>query len=144
MFEHIPLTLAQQEIDGKLDQGTREGANFTTSETGTAIEQGPVGTNPTGQVSSPFGGGLFIPMILILVVFWFFMMGGQRREKKKRAAMLAALKKGDKVQTAGGILGTVVEVRPSDVLVKVDENANTRIKFARSSIQNILQDKDED
>jgi len=55
--------------------------------------------------------------------------------------MLAALKKGDKVQTAGGILGTVVEVRDSEVVVKVDENANTRLRFARSAIQAVLDDQ---
>ena len=84
-------------------------------------------------------------MVLLMIgVFWFFVLGGQRRDKKKRAALLAAIRKGDKVQTAGGIIGTVVEVRPADVLLKVDENTNTRIKFARSAIQNILQDKDQE
>ena len=57
---------------------------------------------------------------------------------KAREKMLAALAKGDKIQTSGGIIGSVVEVRESEVIVKVDENANTRIRFARSAVQTVL------
>jgi preprotein translocase subunit YajC len=62
----------------------------------------------------------------------------QRREKKRRAQMLDALKKGDRIQTIGGILGTVVEVREQEVVIKVDENNNTKLHFARAAIQTIL------
>lgn len=82
-------------------------------------------------------------LIIGLVVFWIFVTSGQRKEKKKRAAMLSALKKGDRVQTVGGVLGTVVEVRENEVVVKVDENSNTRMRFARSAIQGVMEDKTE-
>ena len=48
--------------------------------------------------------------------------------------MLATLAKGAKVTTVGGVLGTVVEVRDEEVVVKVDENSNTRMRFAKSAI----------
>ena len=142
MFDHIPLMLAQE---GAPPVGVTGSTNEGTGESQSANGDGVTGSGASDQQQAP---GSPIPMfwmfLLIIGVFWFFLMGGQRREKKKRAALIAAIKKGDKVQTVGGVLGTVVEVRPSDVLVKVDENANTRIKFARSAIQNILQDKDEE
>lgn len=94
------------------------------------------------QPQSPFSGSFFIIIMLALVAFWIFAMGGQRKEKKRRAAMLDALSKGDKVQTVGGIIGTVIEVRDSEVLVKIDENSNTRMRFARSAIQNVLTDEE--
>jgi preprotein translocase subunit YajC len=54
--------------------------------------------------------------------------------------MLGQLKKGDRIQTIGGVLGTVVEARDTEVLVKVDESSNTKIRFARSAIHRVLED----
>lgn len=96
----------------------------------------------TNHNPSPWGGSsFFILIILVIAVMWIFMIGGQRKEKKKRAKMLEQLSKGAKVQTIGGILGTVVDIRGDEVVVKVDENANTRLRFARSAIQTVLEDK---
>ena len=97
------------------------------------------GVNPAPN-AAPGGGGFLIIMVLILVVFWVFAMGGQKKEKKKRQEMLDQMKKGDKVQTIGGIIGSVVEVKDSHVVLKVDENNNTRLKFGRGAIQGIIAD----
>jgi len=91
-----------------------------------------------------FSGSTMMILLLVLVVMWVFLLGGQRKEKKKRAAMLANLQKGRRVQTVGGVLGTVVEVRDTEVVVKVDENSNTRMHFSRSAIQNVLDEPDAD
>jgi preprotein translocase subunit YajC len=48
---------------------------------------------------------------------------GGRKEKKKRAALMASLKKHDKVQTVGGIIGTVVELTAEEVVLRVDETS---------------------
>ena len=85
----------------------------------------------------------FILMLLILGVFMFMMMSGSRREKKRQKKMLASITKGSKVVTVGGILGTVVELRDHEVVVKVDENANTRMRLTREAIKSVLKD-DED
>ena len=84
---------------------------------------------------------MMLLLIMFFAVFLIFTMGGQRKEKKKRAAMLASLAKGHKIQTVGGILGTIVEVREQEVLVKVDENTNSRLRFARSAIQSVVEEK---
>ena len=52
--------------------------------------------------------------------------------------MLKNMKRGDRVMTAGGILGSVVEVRDSEVLLKVDESTNTKIKFTRDAIKRVV------
>lgn len=89
----------------------------------------------------------FDPFMLILLggfaLMLFFMFSGQRREKKKREAMLSSLKKGDRVLTVGGILGNVVEIRDNEVVVKVDENSNTRLRFSRAAIQSVEAEKAE-
>jgi preprotein translocase subunit YajC len=87
-------------------------------------------------ISSPM-----FPIILGVVVLYFFMFRSKKGDEKKRTNMLDTMKKGDRVQTIGGILGTVVEVRDTDVLVKVDETSNTKIKFARSAIHHVIEEE---
>ncbi|CAN5521448.1 hypothetical protein BH09PLA1_BH09PLA1_27670 [soil metagenome] len=81
-----------------------------------------------------------MPLLLALAVLWFLMFRSKSGETKKRQAMLSELKKGARVQTIGGILGTVLDVRDSEVLVKVDESTNTKMRFARSAIHRVLDD----
>ena len=138
MFADMQLILAQEDAP---PVGADEPVSAPTQGAGPGeaitSQNGSANGNGTPQ-PKPFGFGSFLPLILIFAVFWFVLMGGQRKEKKKRASMLASLSKGDKVQTVGGILGTVVEVRDHDIVVKVDENANIRLRFSRSSIQSVL------
>ena len=95
--------------------------------------QGAQGT----QGSNPFSS--LLPIMLVAVVLMLvFSMFGQRKEKKKREQMINAVKKHDRVQTVGGVLGSIVEVKPEQIVLKVDESSNTRITFARSAIQQVL------
>lgn len=98
---------------------------------------GAPGSNPATQTAPPNNSFLLLLGVVFLVFIVFSMMG-QRRDKKKRVSMLSAIKKHDKVQTIGGVLGSVVEIKPDTVVLKVDESSNTRITFARSSIQQVL------
>jgi preprotein translocase subunit YajC len=84
-------------------------------------------------------------MLVILIggmlIYMFF--GSQRTKKKEeqsRADMLKNMKRGDKVVTAGGIMGTIVDVRDADVVLKVDEGSNTKIKFTREAIKRVVTD----
>ena len=56
------------------------------------------------------GIGQFIPLILIFVIFYFFLIRPQQKKVKEHKAMVEALKRGDKVITSGGIVGTVEPV----------------------------------
>lgn len=133
------LVLAQHEAPKLPDQ-----MDAADPVTGGATEGADGGAVPAPGAGG--GGAPFPPMLVILLVmgvFFIFMMGGQRKEKKKRAKLLASITKGDKVQTMGGMLGTVVEIRDTEIVLKVDENANTRIKFSRSAIQSVVSERSE-
>ena len=100
-------------------------------------------TGGSGGATSDRGGGLFNSGFMVVLVMMFlamiiFSFMGQRRDRKKSEAMISAVKKHDKVQTVGGRIGSVVEVKTDTIVLKVDESANTRITFARSSIQQVL------
>jgi preprotein translocase subunit YajC len=99
-------------------------------------------TTPGNPPPTTSPGGLtnefFMIMLLVLVGMIVFSMMGQRRDRKRREAMISAIKKHDRVQTIGGVIGSVVEVKPDLVVLKVDESSNTRITFARAAIQQVL------
>lgn len=98
----------------------------------------PGGANGPAGTSSPPGSSLIFLMIPAVLMIIIFSMMGQRRDRKKKDAMLSAVKKHDRVQTIGGVLGSVVDVKPDTVVLKVDESSNTRITFSRSSIQQVI------
>ncbi|MFH1748629.1 MAG: preprotein translocase subunit YajC [Planctomycetota bacterium] len=95
-------------------------------------------TQSTG-IESLFRGPL-VPMLLMIVVFMWWMSRSRGKERKKFQQMLDSMKRNDRVQTIGGIIGTVVEVRDDEVIVKVDETNNTKMHFNRGSIKEVLRD----
>lgn len=79
----------------------------------------------------------FAPILLIVVVMWAVLLLPKRKQDRTRKQMLEAIKRGDEVQTIGGIIGKVVEPREDRVLVKVDESSNTKIWFTRGAISRV-------
>ena len=74
------------------------------------------------------GIGQFIPLILIFVIFYFFLIRPQQKKVKAHKAMVEALKRGDKVITSGGIVGTVERVIDNEkVEVQISDNVNVEI-----------------
>jgi preprotein translocase YajC subunit len=87
-----------------------------------------IATAPTSTGSSDPAPGWYTalqsPMVLIgavLLISFMFMGKGKRGEEKQRQEMLKQLKRGDRIQTIGGIQGSVVRAEESRVEVKVDE-----------------------
>jgi preprotein translocase subunit YajC len=78
-------------------------------------------------------------VMLCIIVFYIFMIKNKKSQESSRKSMLDQLKRGDRIQTIGGILGTVIEAKEDEVLVKVDESSNTKIRFARSAIHRVLE-----
>lgn len=83
----------------------------------------------------------YYQLIFIAVIFvvMFLMFREPKRRQKQQQKMVQSLKKNDKVRTIGGIIGTVVDIRGDEVLLKVDENNNTKIWFAASAIGKTLE-----
>ena len=79
------------------------------------------------------GGSMLIMLILVCAVMWLFMIRPQRKQQKALEEMRKALKKGDKVITAGGIYGTVAEVEETTILMRVD--GDVKIRVDKQSIQ---------
>lgn len=105
------------------------------AQTTTTPTTAPAPSGLEGFLKSP------IPMIILVVgVFFWITTRGRKREQKKYQQMLGSLKRNDRVQTIGGIIGTVVDVREDEVVLKVDETSNTKMRFNRQSIKAVIQD----
>ena len=78
------------------------------------------------------GFAQFIPLILIFVIFYFFLIRPQQKKVKEHKLMVEALKRGDKIITTGGIVGTVERIIDNEkVEVNISENVN--VEIVRSS-----------
>ena len=76
------------------------------------------------------------PFALILVVFYFFLIRPQQQKAKEHKTMLSALRRGDRVVTGGGIIGTIAKVVSDDeVLVEIAEGL--RVRVLRSTITGV-------
>jgi preprotein translocase subunit YajC len=103
----------------------------------------PTTTAPTTQPAPQWFDFLRgpIPLIVMFLILYMFIFKPKGKAgDKRRTELLAQLKKGDRVQTIGGVLGTVVSCDDTSVLVKVDETSNTKITFARNAIHRVIED----
>ncbi len=90
------------------------------------------------------GGGLnmIMMMVPIFIIMYVLMIRPQKKKEKERKAMISNVKKNDRVVTIGGIHGTVVTVKDNDVVLKVDESSNAKLKFSKSAIARVVNQGD--
>ncbi|MDI3328780.1 MAG: preprotein translocase subunit YajC [Alicyclobacillaceae bacterium] len=79
-----------------------------------------------------------ISILVMFAIFYFLLIRPQQKRQKERQAMLAALKKGDRVITIGGIHGTIIDLDDDKVTLRVSET--TKIVFERSAISTVVQE----
>ncbi len=96
------------------------------------------------------GGGLaglsaqalqFAPIAVIFVVFYVLFFRPQQQKQKQTRTMLAALRRGDRVVTAGGIVGTVQRVRDGAAEIEVEIAPNVRVTVLRDTISSVVNPK---
>lgn len=89
------------------------------------------------QVAGGGGGDMFVsllPLVLIFAVFYFLMIRPQQKKMKQHKEMLAALKRGDRVVTGGGIVGRIVRVEgDNEVVVEIATDVRVRVRQATIS-----------
>jgi len=94
------------------------------------------------QAAPPAGGametlGAFLPLILIFVIFYFLLIRPQQKRMKQHKAMLEAIRRGDRIVTNGGIVGTVVKV-VNDAELSVEIAEGVKVRIMREMIANVL------
>ena len=82
--------------------------------------------------------GTFLPLILIFVVFYFLLIRRQQRKVKQHKEMLSNLKRGDKIVTSGGIIGTINKVADNRELT-LEVADNVEIKIASGMVADLYE-----
>jgi preprotein translocase subunit YajC len=89
--------------------------------------------------ATPSGGASFfvqtIPLVLVFVIFYVLMIRPQQRRMKAHAAEIAAVKKGDRVVTGGGLIGKVTKVGETEV--EVELGTNVRVMAVKSTLTQV-------
>ena len=78
-----------------------------------------------------------VPLILLVLVFYFFVIGGNRKRDRERRERIEKLGRGDRVVTIGGIIGSVVDTSGDEIVLKIDENNNTKIRITRAAVASV-------
>jgi len=96
-------------------------------------------TTTLAAAAAPSGGTSFfiqtIPLVLVFIIFWFLMIRPQQRRMREHQAQIAAVKKGDRVITGGGLIGKVVKV--TDTEVEIDLGQNVRVTAVKSTLTQV-------
>jgi preprotein translocase subunit YajC len=114
-------------------QATQQAVQSATSPLVSPTTQGKPAPGFADLLASPM-----FPLVLGIIVLYFFMYRSKRNQDRQLKEQLGSMKRGDRVMTAGGILGKIVEVEDSKVLLKVDESSNTKIWFTRDAIRRVI------
>jgi preprotein translocase subunit YajC len=137
MLDHV---LGEWLIVGAAAQGPVPGVEG--SSPSAPVQGAPGGTGGPAGGQQPGGNPFSFMWILIAALLFMMLMTTMsgRKQKKQREQMLSGLKRNDKVLTTGGIVGNIAEIHDQEVVVRVDEVSNTRIRFAKAAIQQVLRE----
>jgi preprotein translocase subunit YajC len=97
----------------------------------------------SGGGNAPAGGGflLWLPLLFIFAIFYFLLILPQQRRQKRWQQMVNELKTGDKVQTTGGIRGTIMAIRDDAVHLRVPP-ANLLMEVAKSAVVSVAREEE--
>ncbi len=92
------------------------------------------------QAAGGGGGDAFVtllPLVLIFVVFYFLLIRPQQKKMKQHRAMVEAVRRGDRVVTQGGMIGTVTKV-VSETELQVEIAEGVRVRVVKGTISEVL------
>jgi preprotein translocase subunit YajC len=87
-----------------------------------------------GGAGSAFAS--FVPLILIFAIMYFLLIRPQQKKVKQHQKMVEALRRGDQVVTAGGLVGKVTKVR-EDGEIEVELAENVKVRVVKSTIATV-------
>jgi preprotein translocase subunit YajC len=96
---------------------------------------------PLAQAAAPQQGGIgtmLVPMLLIFAIFYFLMVRPQQRKEKERQKTIEALRAGARVLFAGGLIGTITEVKQNTFVIEIDHG--TKVEVVRGAVIRALKD----
>lgn len=128
---YTPVLAQQANPPRGIDTGTT-----STTQPGATAPVGPTNTSAPAPGGNPFI--IFAPLLILFVLMIFMSSRAQKKQKRQHEQMLASIGRHDRIETIGGLIGTVAELRDTEIVIKVDESTNTKIHISRSAIKGVL------
>ncbi|MGR3302039.1 MAG: preprotein translocase subunit YajC [Candidatus Scalindua sp.] len=86
----------------------------------------------------------FLPLLIIMfAIMYFLIIRPQKQKEKKRLAMISNVRKQDKIVTSGGVHGVVVTVKENEVVIRVDDAKDVKLRIDKSAITSVSVPKGE-
>ncbi len=92
-------------------------------------------------MEGPSAFGQLIPLLLIIAIMYFLLIRPQQKKAKEHQAMVAALKRGDRVITQGGLIGKVTKVKDGGE-IEVEIAPGVKVRVVQHTIQKVLSKTD--
>jgi preprotein translocase subunit YajC len=89
-----------------------------------------------GAAGAPPAWISFLPIVGMIAIFWFLIIRPQMKRQKDHQTKIAAVKKGDQVVTAGGLVGKVIKV--DETYVELELGTNVRVKAIKATLGDII------
>ncbi len=119
---------AQSEVPAEpVSQNQGATGTMTIADSNTSHAPAPTSSPSSNYMQLLFIGGIF-------VIMYFILFREPRKRQRQQQQMIQSIKKNDKVRTVGGIIGIVVDVKDDEIVLKVDESNNTKIRIMASAI----------
>lgn len=93
-------------------------------------------TAAAGAADAPPAWIQFLPLVGMGLIFWFLIIRPQMKRQKEHQAKVASMKKGDKIVTAGGLIGKVMKV--DDDYAEIEIAQGVRVKAVKNTIGDII------
>ncbi len=97
-----------------------------------------IGASGGGEGGGGGGSSMMLLFVMLLGVWWFIYLGPQMKKQKAREKLLGAVKKGDRIVTRGGLLGSVVGVKEKVIVIRIAENV--KIEILRGAVDTVLKE----
>ena len=94
---------------------------------------------PESPAASPGPMAMLFPFVMMFGIFYLIVFRPQAKTQKQHAQMLKNLKKNDEVATSGGLIGTILNVKPDAVTLRIADNV--RVEIERSAVTRVLKAK---
>ena len=94
---------------------------------------------PDASGAAPGPMAMFMPLVVMFLIFYILVFRPQSKTRKEHEQMLKGLKKNDEVVTTGGMFGTIVNVKPESITLRIDDNV--RVEVEPSAIARLVKSK---
>ncbi|MDR1166904.1 MAG: preprotein translocase subunit YajC [Deltaproteobacteria bacterium] len=101
-----------------------------------ALAASPQASGEGAQSGGGGGAQLIIFIVGFILIFYFLMLRPQKKQQRERQSMLDAIKKGDRIQTSGGLLGIVTAVDAREITLRIAPEI--RVKIARGAVAGVV------